>query len=242
VNQRTADNSKDPQSRQDCVVTIMGPPGSGKGTQADIVERDFGFSRIETGAILRAMRHEDSERARKITEIIDAGLLAPPPIVADLVIEKTLELLREGKRVIFDGSPRTLYEAERLYEVFEKNSLSHLVVISINVPKEETVARIVNRLVCSKCKSVVTGTEDMLQNGTCDTCGGTFKRRADDTPEIMKRRWQQFLFRTEPVINYFRSLNIVHEVDGSGSIEAIAKDVAKIIHRECSSSSGGNTS
>lgn len=220
----------------------MGPPGSGKGTQAGIVERDFGFARIETGAILRAMRHEDTERGKKITKIIDAGLLAPPPIVADLVIEKTLSLLQEGKRVIFDGSPRTLYEAERLYEVFEKNSLSHLVVISVNVPKEETIARIVSRLVCSECKSVVTGTEDMLKNGTCDACGGVFKRRADDTPEIMKQRWQQFLFRTEPVIDYFRSLGIVHEVDGSRSIEAIAKDVGSILRRECSSVSGGNTS
>ncbi len=158
------------------VILLMGPPGSGKGTQAATIEEAWGFRRIETGALLRSMRNDPSPEAKKVIVIIDSGHLAPPPLVAHLVIQEMQRVLRDGTGIVFDGSPRTLAEAERLLGALHAGKYSRVLVMFLDVQKPETVKRILVRWVCTACRRATPHTGDVIKD--CQACGGTLIRRS----------------------------------------------------------------
>lgn len=171
------------------------------------------MERVKTGTMLRALGATASARGRQIKELIDAGHLAPPPFVADLVIRELRRVLRRGKGVVFDGSPRTLHEAELLLAEFSRERAARVLVILLEVPKEVTVYRIMNRWVCEGCARPSHGTEESLE--VCAACGGKLVRRADDTAEIARKRWKEYVFRTLPAIRYFERQGLVMRMDGT---------------------------
>lgn len=209
------------------VIMFMGPPGSGKGTQARFVQEEFGFERIETGAILRSMRDLDTPVAKLVTKLIDAGALAPPPVVADLVISRTKEILEHGHGVVFDGSPRTLFEAEKLVRALVNGYEEKIVVIFLDVPIKEAGSRLDIRLVCSKCN-----TPADLSHKKCPRCGGELKKRVDDDADARQKRWNEYHFRTLPTIKYLEKLGLVARVDGNRPIQEIAVDVKREIEKK----------
>lgn len=208
------------------VVMFMGPPGCGKGTQARFVQERFGFERIETGAILRAMRNEDTPIAKLVTELIDAGDLAPPPLVAQLVIERAKEILERGNGVVFDGSPRTLFEVEELLKALGKDYAGRILTIALRIPIDNARERLLIRLVCKQCNTPATNNQTK-----CEHCGGELVKRVDDNSIVMENRWDEYNFRTLPVINYLDSLGLVEQIDGARPIEEVASDVEKAIKR-----------
>lgn len=204
---------------------FMGPPGSGKGTHARELEQKFGFKRFQSGGVLRAMRYENTPVAKLVTKLIDAGRLAPPPIIASIAIEKTKEILETGNTAVYDGSPRTLYEAEIIMREL-KDYADKIFVISMDVPMQETITRLAVRLICSECNTPApTG----FSGETCPVCGGKMVRRADDDPKITLDRWEEYEFRTKPVIHYLETLGIVEHVNTDQPIEDTAKDVEKVV-------------
>jgi adenylate kinase len=208
------------------VIMFMGPPGSGKGTQARFVQERLGFERVETGALLRAMRKESTPLAKMITELIDAGNLAPPPMVAALVIGKTKEILSRGNGVVFDGSPRTLFEVEELLKELGKDHAGKILTVCLDVPIVDARERLLIRLVCSKCNTPATNNKK-----TCERCGAELVKRKDDDPVAMEKRWDEFRFRTKPVIEYLDRCGLSEHVDGARPIEQVAKDVESVIRK-----------
>jgi len=206
---------------------FMGPPGSGKGTHARELEEKFGFKRFQSGAILRAMRNENSPIAKLVTELVDTGRLAPPPIIAAIAIEKTKEILATGNTAVYDGSPRTLYEAEIITKEL-KDFADKIFVICMDVPVEETMARLAVRLTCSVCNAPA---PKGYKGEKCPICGGKMIRRIDDDPQITLDRWEEYNFRTKPVIHYLESLGIVEHVNTDQPIEKTAQDVENVIKR-----------
>jgi adenylate kinase len=208
------------------VIMFMGAPGSGKGTQARFVQERLGFERIETGAILRSMRNETTEVAKMVIKMIDAGDLAPPPLVAELVIGKTKEILARGNGVVFDGSPRTLYEVEELLNELGKDHVGKIMAICLDVPIIDARERLLIRLVCGKCNTPATNSKK-----NCERCGAELTKRKDDDPEAMENRWNEFKYRTQPVVNYLDSLGLSEHIDGARPIEQVAEDVEKVIRK-----------
>lgn len=209
------------------VVMFIGPPGSGKGTQAQAALERYGLERIETGALIRSMRDDPSPIARRVTELYDAGRLSPPPLVADLVVREVRRILKRVKGIVFDGSPRTLAEAERLLAALKEDRLNRVLVVVLDVLKPETIKRILRRWTCVQCKRPESVRE--LKPETCEACGGVLTRRSDDTAEIMEKRWEEYTFRTLPVIEYFERRGLAVRVDGARPIPDVTREVQRLL-------------
>lgn len=178
--------------------------------------------------MLRAMKHEDSPDARKVTAFMEAGRLAPVPLVTRIVLRRLRTLLDAGKRVIFDGSPRTLYEAERLLAEVARAGASPLVIF-LESSREETIRRVSKRLVCAGCSRAADAAGRSPR--ACAVCGGRLVRRADDTPETMERRWEQYRFRTLPVIEFLARKGLVERVDGDRPVAEVTRDTLAVAGR-----------
>lgn len=205
-------------------IIFMGPPGSGKGTQVQLAQQKLGFPIIATGQLLRDMREEPSAEGRSIREAQDAGKLVPTHLVSDLVVKKTRELLKKEKGVMFDGSPRTLYEAERLLAAL-KPLVDRMLVVVLDVPKEKILQRILSRWSCEGCLRSLSGADDPEK--ACLACGGKIVKRTDDTPEVIEKRWEEFRFRTLPVIEYLDRQGFTVHVDGSLSVPVVADEIER---------------
>jgi len=206
------------------IIMLMGPPGSGKGTQASALQERFGFERIETGAMLRAIREGPSPAARRVRELMDAGQLAPPPLVADFVIREARRIRGGGKGIVFDGSPRTLAEAERLFAALRKDRIDRVLVVVLDVPKPETLRRVLQRWICEHCQR-----SGPLRESTpeiCDACGEKLVRRPDDTADVMEKRWEEYAFRTLPVVRFFERRGLVAHLNGDQPIPEVCAAVA----------------
>ena len=208
------------------VVMVMGPPGSGKGTQAQAALERFGMERIETGALIRSMRDDPSPLARRVTELYDAGRLSPPPLIAEFVIREVRRILQSGKGIVFDGSPRTLAEAELLLAALKEDHVERILVVVLDVPKPETVERVLQRWICVDCTRPISSPSTPE---ACRACGGKFTRRPDDTADVMENRWEEFTFRTLPVIEYFERRGLAVRVNGSRPIPEVTKDVQQLL-------------
>lgn len=209
---------------------FMGPPGSGKGTQVAALKRDFGFEAIDTGGMLRAFSKEHSPRAQHVHVLIDSGRLAPPPLVARIVTDHVVSLVRKGTSVALEGSPRTLHEAEILLRTLRAEGIHDILVVFLDVPQPETVQRILQRWVCEDCRR-----STMLPLGTpdrCPTCGGRLVKRADDTLETSKKRWEEYRFRTLPVIQFFERQGLAARVNGHQPIPDVTQEVQAIVRQQ----------
>ena len=202
------------------VIMIMGPPGSGKGTQALELHQRYGFEQIETGAIFRQISTEASAEGRELKARMNAGRFASPLFAARLVIGEAERLLKRGKGIVFDGSPRTLHEAELLLAALRRKRAARILVIFLEVLEQETVRRIVNRWACEGCEHLSPGAAESPE--ACAACGGKLMRRADDTVEVAKERWEEYTFRTLPVIQYFERQGFVVRVDGNQSLQDVS--------------------
>lgn len=212
------------------VIYIMGPPGGGKGTQAELLAQTIGYKRFSTGDAFREVSRQDTELGRKVKETIDNGFLAPPEMAAQIVTAAVKKHIDEGESVLFDGTPRTVEEAKIVDDFFLKEGYGQPLVIFLAVDKEEMMKRNSIRKFCLGVSGdfpVVTD-KDKEQ---CAAKGGTIGTRPDDEPEKFATRWDEFMNRTYPVVENYRSLGIVNEVDGMASIDEVHESVMNIIQK-----------
>ena len=208
-------------------IILLGPPGAGKGTQAELLVVNRGMVQLSTGDMLRAEKNAGTELGNRIKAVMDAGELVSDEIVSSL-IDENLKRLRPDQGVIFDGYPRTAAQAQALDELLAANGRKLDRVVELEVDEDALVERIVGRYTCAKCGA---GYHDKFKQpkvaGTCDVCGShEFKRRADDNEETVRTRMAEYRGKTAPIIPIYEARGILTRVDGMADIDHVSAAVA----------------
>jgi len=220
------------------IVIIQGPPGSGKGTQSKILADRFGFYHFTTSQVIKEfMRNRDDPETLKQKENYDNGLLMDPPWVLNVVKEKTLEILEENggkKGIIYDGSPRTLYEAENLFDFLEKLvGKKNIKVIKLEVSEEELKRRLEKRLICGNSGDHVFIRSDDLEPGSpCPEGDGVLSKRDLDKKELFPTRISEYKNRTIPGLEFLKARVGVIAVNGEQSIENVQREIIKKVFND----------
>lgn len=195
-------------------LILLGPPGAGKGTQAEILNKKLGIPTISTGNILRAAVKNGTPVGLKAKEYMDAGKLVPDEVIIGVISERLAEADCQNG-FILDGVPRTIPQAEAL----EKAGISFDAVVSIEISDEEIVESMAGRRVCTAC-----GAPYHVKNmppkveGVCDACGGKLEARADDKPEVVRDRLQVYHKETAPLKDFYAARNLLKTVDNQPTV------------------------
>lgn len=199
-------------------LILLGAPGSGKGTQAEMIREKYSVAHISTGDILRSNIAEGTELGKRAREFTDSGRLVPDGLVIEMVEHRLRESdTRNG--FLLDGFPRTLPQAEAL-EMFLKLEGKPLdAVLLLEVPDETVVGRLTNRRTCRKCGKI--HSLAMLDEGAerCPVCGGELYQREDDKEEVIRKRLATYHEQTAPLISWYESKGLLRRFDGSRSPE-----------------------
>lgn len=206
---------------------LYGAPGSGKGTQADVLCERFSIPHIATGDILRAEVRSGSELGRRAKAIMDSGALVPDEVVIDIVRAR-LQQPDCAAGFVLDGFPRTLPQAEGLDRVLLDLGRSIDRIIYLRVGQDELVARLADRWICPTCGRTYSLRENPPAEGmTCAEDGTKLIQRDDDKPEAVRKRIQVYEEETLPVLDHYRPTGLVREVDGVGEVADVT---ARILH------------
>jgi adenylate kinase len=203
-------------------LLLFGPPGVGKGTQAQRLSAALRIPHIATGDILRAAIQSHTPLGRQVAEYLDRGQLAPDEIMVE-VIKERLARPDATRGFLLDGFPRTTRQAEVLTEILLEQKRPVDGVISLDAPTDELVARVAGRRTCESCQASyhVTAKPPKVA-GICDRCGGVLKQRSDDSEEIIRNRLREFAAKTKPVLDYFLTNNWpVRMIDADGNMDQI---------------------
>jgi adenylate kinase len=196
-------------------LILLGPPGAGKGTQAERLEDDFHLPYIATGNMLRAAVEEGNDLGKKAKEFMDAGELVPDELIIDLILECVGEE-RCNDGFLLDGFPRNLEQAKSLDAALGKLGRGITGALLIDVPDEEIVKRLSGRRTCKKEGHVYhVDTNPPKHEGVCDIDGSKLIQRDDDKPETVKRRLGVYHDNTEPLVEYYREQDVLRTFDGT---------------------------
>lgn len=213
------------------VIILLGRQGSGKGTQAKLLLKDYDLSYIGSGEVLRSFYEGPTFSAKKTKRVLHEGGYVPTALIFWLWMGILEDIKQKGtKGILFDGSPRKLLETELLDQALEWYEWSgNLVVVLIDISREEAFSRLTNRRICEKCGKPIPFVGKAKGLKACDTCGGRLVTRPDDRPEAINSRLDLFEKETGPVIEYYRKNSVLKEVDGSRSIEEVYKDIKALL-------------
>ncbi len=208
-------------------IILLGPPGAGKGTQAQRLVAERCMVQLPTGDSRRAARTSGTEMGKQVAAVMDRGDLVTDEIVIGLIAEQ-LDNNPGGAGFIFDGFPRTLAQADALGALLKDKGQKLDAVIEMKVDDDALVSRITGRYTCASCGAVY---HDSLRkpkvDGVCDECGGTeFKRRADDNEESLRNRLLAYYRDTSPLIGYYYCKGLLKRVDGIGEIDEVAARIS----------------
>jgi adenylate kinase len=211
-------------------IILLGPPGSGKGTQAKMIADKYKVKHISTGDILRENVRNGTPLGVEAKKFMDAGKLVPDSLLIDIIKDRLAKPdVKAGW--MLDGYPRTIPQAEALDKILPSLGQKIDVVLNIDVPDAELIKRVTGRRMC-KC-----GTTYHVQfnppkvAGKCDACGADLYQRQDDTEATVKQRLQAYHTQTQPLIDYYTKRGIVATVLGLGDIKAIFGNIAKVLDK-----------
>jgi adenylate kinase len=210
-------------------LILLGPPGAGKGTQAQRIEERYHIPQISTGDILRASAKEGTPLGKKVQAFMHQGQLVPDGVVIG-IIEERLRAPDCNPGFILDGFPRTIAQAEALQAILTKigKSIDH--VINIEVDSEELVRRLTGRRTCKNCGAMF----HLLfypprQEGICDRCGEALDQREDDREETIRMRLKEYERQTAPLIQYYQVKNCLRSIQGVGGQDEIFRRIVRLL-------------
>lgn len=213
------------------LIILLGPPGAGKGTQAERIVIKYQLAYISTGDILRGAVREQTNLGRKAKQYMDQGQLVPDELVVAIVKDRLADPdCAEG--ALLDGFPRTVVQADFLEKALPEIGIKIDKVLSIEVAEEELIERLTGRRVCSEC-----GANFHLKfkppkvRNVCDLCGGDLYQRDDDTLETVKERLEVYKKQTEPLIAFYEEKGILSPIDGNQDIEAVNDQINIILEK-----------
>lgn len=206
-------------------LVILGPPGAGKGTQAEYIVKRYNIPHISTGDIFRENIKYNTELGKKAKSYMDKGLLVPDDLVIALVEDRlNKDDAKEG--FLLDGFPRTVAQAVSLDSILDKNDDKLTKVINISVDPEILIERAVGRRVCKTCGMTYhVKFNPPREEGVCDKDGTKLIQRDDDTEETVKTRISVYFDQTAPLIDYYRAQNLLIDIDGAKDIDKVFDDI-----------------
>ena len=210
-------------------IVLLGAPGAGKGTQAELLAEWLSLPTVSSGVLFREAMDAGTPLGCRAKEFIDRGELVPDEVTVDMIAER-LSRPDCANGVILDGFPRTVAQAEALEALLEAMGRRVDIAAYIKVSPEVLLRRLSGRWTCSHCGAVyheVFNPERV--KGVCDNCGGKLAQREDDTPEVQSRRIAVYTENTAPLIAYYREKGLLAEVDGERDVEAVQNDLRAVI-------------
>lgn len=212
-------------------VIFIAPPAAGKGTISNYLIKNYGYTHLSTGDMLRDEVASGSPLGKEIENLISQGKLVSDELIIKL-IEPKLKNVLLGKSFILDGYPRKLNQAEKLDEMLISMGVTNNVVITLDISLEEATKRAVGRIICPNCGRSYNNyykSQSPLTEGICDDCGVALEKRSDDTEETFKVRYQTYVNNTSPIIDYYKEKGLLQTIDTMKSQDEIAKDILTVI-------------
>lgn len=210
-------------------ILLIGPQGSGKGTQAEQIVKAYGIPHISTGDIFRKHMSEGTELGLLLKSYVDAGKLVPNDLSLELVKDR-LSQPDCQKGFLFDGYPRNLAQAEAIDALLKEMEMPFDHVICLEIARELVVERLEGRRMCETCGKIYhIKFNPPKVDGVCDDDGGKLYQRADDTLEAIESRLSDYYAQTEPIIDYYREQGIVNEVDATLGISEVFAEIQEVL-------------
>lgn len=208
------------------IIILLGPPGSGKGSQAALLQKKLKLAHISTGDLLRSSIKEGSQIGKSIETYISRGQLVPDKLIFDLLFKK-IGNQKSKNGYMLDGFPRNLNQAKELQKKLQGNAVT---VIHLQVPDDTVIKRITQRQICTSCQSPF----HLLYSppkipGVCDWCNSELYQRQDDNEKIIKNRLKVYYEKTQPLINHYKKLQVLREIDSSRTKEDISSDIINLL-------------
>ena len=210
-------------------IILLGPPGSGKGTQGDLIEKKYGFPKISSGDLLRAAVQEGAPLGKRAEAMMNRGELVRDDIVAEMIKERIARIDCQNGYIL-DGFPRNIAQAQKLEEIDGK---CQEIVFDIQLDIQTLVERISDRRICPRCEAIYNlSIHSPKREGTCDVCEEGLIQRKDDTPEVIRERLRAYQEQTELLVDYYQKKEVFYEIDGSREIETVFRDIQSILDKE----------
>ncbi len=210
-------------------LILLGPPGSGKGTQANLLQEKFNIPKISTGDILRAAVKDNTDLGKQAKRFMDKGELVPDEIVIGLIKERIVEPDCEAGYIL-DGFPRTILQAEKLEETLAAMDQEIDSVVNLEVDPEELLVRLIGRSTCKNCGAMFHQTSHPPKvAGVCDECGGELYQRPDDNEETIVKRLEVYNKETAPLKDFYREQGKLKSVQGRGGMEDIFSKLCDLV-------------
>lgn len=211
-------------------IILVGAPGAGKGTMAEIIKEELGLVHISTGDILREEIKQGTELGALAQSYISAGKLLPDDVVVSIVANRLGEQDVKQKGFMLDGFPRTIPQAQALDKTLQEKGISINAVVVLDVPEETLYKRLTSRRICRACKAVynVIAKPTKVEK-VCDACGGEVYQRADDTLETAKERLAVYNKETAPIIKHYAEQNLVYRFNADREVKQVYAEICKTI-------------
>ncbi len=212
-------------------ILLMGPPGAGKGTQAEKLIRDYGIPQISTGDMFRAAVKSGTELGKEAKSYMDKGALVPDSVTIGIVGERLAQKDCQ-KGWILDGFPRTEAQAKALDAILKEIHISLTAVLEIKADAKGLIKRISGRLVCKGCgASFHKDFRPPVKEGICDNCGGELYQRADDNEATVGERLEVYEKSTRPLIDYYKKTGKLYEIDGDQEMDKVYDDICGVLKK-----------
>ncbi len=212
-------------------IIFIAPPAAGKGTQSAIIEKKYNLPHISTGDILRDEAKKDSELGRYIREVLDSGSLVKDEITYELLYNRlSLDDCKNG--YVLDGFPRNIEQAYKYDEILSNLNQELGYVIRLDIDEETLEKRITGRRICEECGTVYNINSDNEKpkvESICDKCGHRLYQRNDDNITSFKHRYDLYMEKTKPLLDYYAKKGILYVINGNDSVESVAKEIDKVL-------------
>ncbi len=210
------------------IITIIGPPGSGKGTQGALIAGKYNLNYIIAGNLIRNLYKMDTPLGERVRVNYNKGVPQPDEIIIEAFKEE-IEKMDLKKGFLLDSFPLSVGQAKALNEILASYNLPENIVVYLDINADTVIKRIKTRLICSKCGAVFLPADAAFSAKKCDKCGGDLMERADDKPEVVRRRIEEYKSRMADLKNYYEEKGRLIVINGEPSIEEIHEDIVKKI-------------